>query len=36
LEEEVLFVETDRGLIIKEGRLYKFYQKGEYDLIWKG
>ena len=35
LEEEVLFVETDRGLIIKEGRLYKFYQKGEYDLIWK-
>jgi hypothetical protein len=35
LEEEVLFIETDKGLIVKEGRLYKFYPKGQYQLIWK-
>ena len=35
LEGEVLFIETDKGLIVKEGRLYKFYPKGQYHLIWK-
>ncbi len=35
LEEEVLFAETDRGIILKEGRGYLFFEKGDYKLIWK-
>ncbi|NPB05922.1 MAG: hypothetical protein GXO08_06060 [Aquificae bacterium] len=35
LEEEVLFVETDRGLVVKEGSSYRFYPKGTYELVWK-
>jgi hypothetical protein len=36
LEEEVLFIETDKGIISKEGRDYVFFPKGSYKLIWKG
>jgi len=35
LEEEVLFIETDKGLIVKDGNLYKFYKKENYTLRWK-
>ncbi len=35
LEEEVLFIETDRGLIVKEGTSYRFLPKGGYTLVWK-
>ena len=35
LDEEVLFVETDKGIVIKEGNLYRFYPKGRYRLEWK-
>jgi hypothetical protein len=35
LEDEVLFVQTDRGIIVKDGRSYLFYPEGRYELIWK-
>ena len=36
LDEEVLFVETDKGLIVKDGTIYRFYPKGSYQLKWRG
>jgi hypothetical protein len=35
LEEEVLFIETDKGIISKEGTNYIFLPEGNYRLIWK-
>jgi len=35
LEDEVLFLETDRGLIAKDGMRYIFYPEGQYELVWK-
>ena len=35
LDEEVLFIETDKGIITKDGNLYRFYPKGSYRLEWK-
>jgi len=35
LEEEVLFVETDKGIVVKEGNRYRFFPKGEYTLEWR-
>lgn len=35
MEEEVLFFETDRGIVVKNGREYLFYPKGSYTLEWK-
>ena len=34
-EEEVLFIETDRGIIIKEGTRYVFYPRDSYHMEWK-
>ncbi len=35
LEEEVLFIETDKGLIVKEGTSYRFLPKEGYTLVWR-
>ena len=35
LEEEVLFFETDRGIVVKERTDYVFYPEGYYKLEWK-
>jgi len=34
-EEEVLFIETDKGIIIKEGTKYVFYPSGSYRMEWR-
>ncbi len=35
LEEDVLFIETERGIIAKDGLNYLFIPKGSYTLEWK-
>ncbi len=35
LEEEVLFVETDKGVLIKDGTDYRFFPKGTFKMVWK-
>jgi len=35
-EEEVLFIETDKGIIIKEGTKYVFYPKDSYRMDTSG
>jgi len=35
LEDDVLFVITDRGIITKKGTAYLFYPEGAYKLNWK-
>ncbi|GEM_PF-2015627 len=34
-DEDVLFIETDRGVIVKDGSLYRFYKKDSYRWNWK-
>ena len=35
LEEEVLFFQTDKGIVVKSGKDYIFYPEGSYKLEWK-
>jgi hypothetical protein len=34
-DEDVLFIETDKGIIVKEGMKYVFYTHNAYRIAWK-